>query len=194
MIPYAVAEGAGRNGGFTSRLDRITLSAQVTWRDYPKLADRVRAAVATDKPSQHAASQNLEVELPTGATAPATFLYAVRTALMNPAARTSGALIYNGKRFLLRTNKESDLAMGERLAERNLLSDSSRVMLLSAHIEDCATGQVTPFKVWFESGREHLPPLRFEYQARSFLRLSFEFDPNASGPPLTLALNKKENV
>jgi hypothetical protein len=188
-IPYAVAEGSGRDGSFASKLDHITLSSQVTWRDYPQLTDQVRAAVAAAD-----TSQRLEMSLPAGEGAPTTFLYAVRTALTSASARTSGSLIYNVKQFMLRTDKQPDSAMGEHFAERNLVSDPNRVMLLNARIEECATGQVTPFKVWFEAGRENLPPLRFEYQAKSFLRLAFEFDPAGSGPPISLALNKKENA
>jgi hypothetical protein len=193
-IPYAVAEGTGRDGSFVSKLDHIDLSSRVTWRDYPQLTDQVRAAVATAGAAPHPRSQSAGINLPNGESAPTTFLYAVRTALMNASARTSGSLIYNAKQFLLRTDKQPDAAMGAHFAERNLVPDASRVMLLNARLEECVTGQVTPFKVWFESGREHLPPLRFEYQAKSFLRLALEFDPAASGPPVSSALNKKENA
>jgi hypothetical protein len=193
-VPYAVAEGTGRAGSFVSKLHHIDLSSRVTWRDYPQLTDAVRAAVAAAGTAQHPGSQNAGIDLPTGESAPTTFLYAVRTALMNASARTSGSLIYNAKQFLLRTEKQPDAAMGAHLAERNLVSDASRAMLLSARLEECATGQTTTFKVWFESGQEHLPPLRFEYQAKPFLRLAFEFDPAASGPPVSPALNKKENA
>jgi len=48
----------------------------------------------------------------------------------------------------------------------------------------------TPFKIWFEAGSEELPPLRFEYQAKPFLRLVFEADATTSVPPVTLALNR----
>jgi len=190
-VPYAVAEGTGRNGSFVSKLDRISLASRFTWRDYPRLTDQVRATVAVPNTSQHPASKSTEIRLADGEAAPATFLYAVRTALMNASARTSLLLTYNAKEFLLRTVKEPDPSMGAHFAERNLVSDAGRVILLKAHLTDGTSGVVTPFKVWFESGREHLPPLRFEYQAKSFLRLAFEFDPDASGPPIEFALNKK---
>jgi hypothetical protein len=193
-IPYAVAEGEGRDGSFVSKLDHIDLSSGVTWRDYPRLTDQVRAAVAAAGATRHKGTQSAGINLSSGESAPTTFLYAVRTALMNTSARTSGSLIYNAKQFLLRTEKQPDAAMGAHFAERNLVPDASRVILLNARLEECATGQMTSFKVWFESGREHLPPLRFEYQAKSFLRLAFEFDPAASGPPVSSALNKKENT
>jgi hypothetical protein len=190
-IPYAVAEATGKNGSFISKLDRISLSSRVTWRDYPQLTDQVRAAVRTFR---NLSAQSIEIDLPAGEAAPATFLYAVRTALMSARAGTRVSLIYNGKRFLLRTEKEPDPSMRAHFAERGLVPEASRVMLLNARLEECSTGQVTPFKVWFEEGGEHMPPLRFEYQAKSFLRLAFEFDPAAAGPQVSLVLNKKENA
>jgi hypothetical protein len=193
-IPYAVAEGTGRAGSFVSKLDHIDLSSRVTWRDYPQLTDAVRAAVTAAGTAPHPVSQSAGLNLPAGERAPTTFLNAVRTALMSARARTSAALIYNAKQFLLRSEKQPDTDMGAHFAARNLVPDAGRVMLLNARLEECATGRVTPFKVWFESGREHLPPLRFEYQAKPFLRLAFEFDPAAAGPPVSPALNKKENA
>jgi hypothetical protein len=195
-VPYAVAEAAGRNGSFVSKLDRVNLSAAVTWRDYPQLTDQIRAAVVNPNTSQPNILYRIdtEIRLAGGEAAPATFLYAVRTALMNASAQTSLPLIYNTKEFLLRTVKEPDLAMGAHFAAQNLVSDPSRVIVLNAHLVDKTSRVVTPFRVWFESGREYLPPLRFEYQAKPFLRLAFEFDPAASGPPIDFALNKKEDA
>ena len=53
---------------------------------------------------------------------------------------------------------------------------------INATIRNQATGKTTPFKVWYEAGSGHLPPLRFEYQAKSFLRLTFEFDRTITNP------------
>ena len=193
-VPYAVSEAEGRNGSFVSKLDRVNLSSVVTWRDYPRLTDQIHAAVAAPDASQHPASKSTEITLADGEAAPATFLYSVRSALMNAAVRTSLLLTFNAKEFLLRTTKEPDPSMGAHFAGRKLVSDPNRVILLNAHLTDGTSGLVTSFKVWFESGQEHLSPLRFEYQAKPFLRLVFEFDPAASGPPIEFALNKKENA
>lgn len=166
-VPYAAAQGAGRQGQFVSRLSRIDFPSQLTWRDCPRLVDEVRAAVSAQAPAQR-----VEKTLATDESAPATFLYAVRNAILDPASTTSGSLIYNGREYRLRTTKEPD----------KLLREGVRVMRLNAELEEHATGRRTPFKVWYEAGAEHLPPLRFEYQAKSFLRLTFEFDSTASCP------------
>lgn len=166
-IPYAAAEALGRNGRFVSRLSRIRFPSRLTWRDCPRLIEMVRGAVASGAPVQR-----LEKALGPNESAPATFLYAVRKAILDPAAGTTGSLIYNGREFELRTTKEAD----------------GRAIRLNATLREKATGRETPFKVWYEAGAEHLPPLRFEYQARSFLRLTFEFDPEASRSPVGVAL------
>ncbi len=183
-IPYAAAEGLGRDGRFVSRLNRISFPSQLTWRDCPQLIDKVRSAVAAGVPAQR-----VEKTLGANESAPATFLYAVHKAILDPDATTSGSLIYNGKEFQLRTTKEDDAAAGAHFVARGLVRESSRVIRLNALLHDCATGHETPFKVWYEVGAEHLPPLRFEYQAKPFLRLTFEFDPAAAGPPVSLVLN-----
>lgn len=192
--PYAVANAVGRNGCFTSRVDYIHLSSGVTWRDYPSLAARVRAAISTRTPSQPMDSKVVELKLRQGEAAPATFLYAVRAALRSPEKKATRALIYNGGEFLLHTEKEADAVAGAHFAARNLAASASRVFVLNASLEERANRKVTPFRIWSELGQEHLPPLRFEYQAKSFLRLAFEVDPEASEPPITLALGKKENA
>jgi hypothetical protein len=191
-IPYAAAEGIGKNGAFRSRLDRIAFPSKLTWRDYPVLIEKVRSAMASEAPRETASK-----EFGGKAAVPATFLYLVRKALQSPATKTSAPLIYNGKEFRLDTAKESDPGMGEKMAVRGIARDAARVMRLNATLYDFTSRVTTPFKVWYETGAEHLPPLRFEYQARSFLRLAFEYDPAASGPPLVPSLanntSSKEN-
>jgi hypothetical protein len=183
-IPYAAAQGAGRNGQFVSRLSRINFPSQLTWRDCPRLVDQVRAAVSAEAPAQ-----SVEKTLVMDESAPATFLYGVRSAILDRASATSRSLIYNGKEYQLRTTKEPDHTACIHFAGRKLISEGGRVMRLDAQLEDQATRRQTPFQVWYEAGAEHLPPLRFEYQARSFLRLTFEFDSTASCPAAVPSLS-----
>lgn len=178
-IPYVAAEGEGRPGKFASRLHRLGLPSQFTWRDCPVLVDKVRAALSSEAPAQ-----SIDKTLPAHQAAPSTFLYAVWKAILDPNVSTTGSLIYNGKEFELRTAKEADAAAGAHFALKNLVREGGRVIRLNAALREYATGRQTPFKLWYEAGAEHMPPLRFEYQAKSFLRLTFEYDPAASGPAL----------
>jgi hypothetical protein len=174
-IPYVAAEGSGRSGRFSSRLNRISFPAAFTWRDCGLLVDRVRAAIAGAVPAER-----ISKTLAADEAAPATFLYTVRKAILNPNPASAGSLIYNGKEFELRTTKEPEPTLAH-FAGKN-------VVRLSATLREYSTGRQTPFKVWYEAGFEHMPPLRFEYQARSFLRLSFDYDPAMRGPEFNTGL------
>jgi hypothetical protein len=185
MIPYSAAEGSGQKGHFASRVSRFNFPSELTWRDCPELVRRVRSAMSLGSEGQRA-----EKDLPRSTAAPATFLYAVRAAMLDPARKTDSALVYNGKDYRLRTEKNFDTAMEAHFGERNLVPDSNRVVRLDAVLEEVTKNVKTPFRVWFESGNELMPPLAFEYQARSFLRLYFEADFNTSVPAVSLALNK----
>jgi len=64
---------------------------------------------------------------------------------------------------------------------------SGAVIRMNARLTEKETGEKTPFRMWYQAGAERTPPLRFEYQAKSFLRLTFEADPNAMTPPIQFA-------
>jgi len=179
VLPCIAAQGHGSRGTFASRVQNLELPSRLTWRDADKLAARVHDAIA-GAPC-----------LPEGERGGAsTFLYSLRRAMLDSGAETPRALFFNSKRFLLDTRKERDAAAGARLAERRVTTKPDSVMRLSAVLTNRATGHQTPFHVWYEEGSEGAPPLRFEYQAKSFLRLAFEADP--APPALKEQLVAKE--
>jgi hypothetical protein len=159
-IPYAAVEANGREGRFHSKLVRFALPSSYSWRDTDQLIGKVRGEIATA-----VSPEFTERSLPEGEGAPATFLYAVRRSILDPDSRSERSLTYNGKQYLLRTHKRRDASLG------------AHVMRLDAMLRNDLTGNTTPFTVWFEEGAERQPPLRFEYQARSFLRLTFDSEP-----------------
>lgn len=184
-IPCTAAQGRGDHGGFASRVENLTLPARLTWRDADQLAARVRGVVAG---SPCAAGGDREA----GRGAATTFLYLLRRAMVEAGPVTQGRLFFNRKQYILATRKEADPATGARLAERHVTSKPDGVVHLSATLTNCATGHVTPFHVWYEAGAEGAPPLRFEYQVKSFLKLAFEADPAAPPPPVKLVLKERQ--
>lgn len=176
--PYAVASGAGNGGRFVSRLTRLRLPSGLTWRNLAELVNMTRTANSSD-----ANARRSECDVENGASAPATFLYAIRKAIACQERETDQTLVYNGREYRLKTAAEPDASMGARFAERKL-ARADRVIRLNASLKEMRTGQISRFEVWFEPGPGCAPPLRFEYQARSFLRLVFEADPDAAGPTL----------
>jgi hypothetical protein len=41
-------------------------------------------------------------------------------------------------------------------------------------VRNVRTGYETPFRLWLDEASESVVPVRFEFQPRSFLRLTFE--------------------
>jgi hypothetical protein len=185
---YSIACGAGNSGRFASRLTRLRLPSGLTWRNLTELARIARAASGSD-----ADARRSECDAEPGAASPATFLYAIRKAIASAERETEQMLVYNGRQYRLKTAVDADASMGARLAERRL-ARADRVMRLNASLKEERTGQISRFQVWFEPGPECAPPLRFEYQAKSFLRLAFQADPEAAGPSLPAFFHKEENV
>jgi hypothetical protein len=162
-VPYTATRGYGKDGSFLSRVDRLAFPAQLTWRDIAKLTADARTGSASREDAFREVS----------GTSP-TFLYAVLRAQMNPAHRTSEAFCFNGRQFTLETKKEDAPNMAAQFEAKNLLARGRGVTQMNATIAEAATSSRTPFRLWFERGAESAPPLRFEYQAKSFLRLAFE--------------------
>ena len=67
-------------------------------------------------------------------------------------------------------------------------------MRLDAVIREAKSGTETPFRVWYDVGAPQALPVRFEYQAKSFLRLVFEADPAAQTPRFGYAMRSKQNA
>lgn len=182
MVPYSAAQGCGKRGRFASRVDRLQFPSRYTWRDVQLLLGKARS----EMPANGLTRDDLAGS--EGAETPATFLYAVRKALLDPRPKTTAGLFFNSKQFQLDTEKVADATAGAHFAGRNLVTRAESVMRLNALLTERRTGEKTPFHLCYEAGEEHMPPLRFEYQARSFLRLTFEVDAAASVPPVRFAL------
>jgi hypothetical protein len=185
-IPYVAAQGHACDGRFAARVDELEFPSRYTWRDADSLMTRVRQIVARSLcPSQ-------SEQGPAGL-----FLYSVRQAMADSGRATAASLFFNGKRFHLQTTKEKDPAIGARLAERNVVSRADDVIRLDALIRqvkpgrEANSGEETPFRVWYDAGARQAPPVRFEYQAKSFLRLVFEKEPAAQTPRFGFVVRSK---
>ena len=166
-IPYTATQGIAKGGQFPSTIYRMLLPNSLTWADCPRLIHDMRSTVDT-------ASGTAQ---PTVAfRSPNTFLNSVRQALLNPANKTEGSLVYNSKLYTLETEKQTDAGM----------------MRLNGTLHESATGQKSAFHLWYEKDSDSFLPVRIEYRAKSFLKLVFEKDPTAQQPAATMFL--KENA
>ena len=112
--------------------------------------------------------------------APPTFLYALMQAIRRPQRTTESWYVYSERSYRLRLEKELDRQQGQRFAELGLTSRPDQVIEVRGRTREERSGRQSTFRLWIEDGRANALPLRIEFQPRSYLRLSFEVDPQAS--------------
>jgi hypothetical protein len=116
--------------------------------------------------------------------APPTFLYALMRAIRLPQRVSESWYVYSERSYRLRLEKAQDRQQGQRFAELGLTSRPDRVIEVRGRTREEQSGRQTSFRLWIEEGPENSLPLRIEFQPRSYLRLSFEVDPQAATTPL----------
>jgi hypothetical protein len=152
-ISITAIEGQSRAGQLECRLARSKVPQTCGWKECRKLAPAIRALFS---------SESVEKSSIAAGAGTRTFLYTVRQAMQAPLEDFKAPFIHQGKLYELRCRRKT---------ERNGL------IRLSGAIEHIATGEKTGFRLWFHPEEPGAPPVRFEFQARSFLRLVFEHDP-----------------
>lgn len=81
--------------------------------------------------------------------------------------------VHNGEALLLRTQKRADPQQGSAFVAKGLVQ-SPQVDQLTGHIHHSSGRLLSTFQLWFEPDSPGPIPVRFEFRARSFLRLAFE--------------------
>lgn len=167
-VPYTAVEGRAAGKDCSYRLYEMLLPARYDFAKHGEVIREVKTLLAKNE-IQPARKESAAVETPR------TFLYAVRESMRSTQLRITAPFLYNGKRYRLDVQKSTDMKMGQQFASKKMTAAANKVMRVNGTIQNIATGDKTPFKLWFEQGREL--PLRFEYKARSFLSLAFEHVP-----------------
>ncbi len=98
------------------------------------------------------------------------FLHAVREAIRSRTPQYAQWFAYGGYLHRLETSRRPAPHLTDRLGR------PADVLLGTVH--SGKTGQKSRFTLWLEQDPEAVLPLRIELQPRSFLRLSFEYDPS----------------
>jgi hypothetical protein len=175
-VTYRAAEGRIRSGVETSRKASLTLEDRRTWTEIGSLRDHVRTAFLADSAA--------EVQTRKREGAPATFLFSLLSAAWGRESTFEASYSYLSKDYLMRIEKRPDPEAGRRLAEQSLTDSPDTVVQFKGSIYEMEKKKTVRFKLWAEdAGKPHLP-IRFEYRARPFLRVSFERDssPSAASP------------
>jgi hypothetical protein len=95
------------------------------------------------------------------------FLYAIRSAALCEESRFRREFMHAGKPYLLETRRQSD-----------------RPCELAGAIHNASGVRTAEFRTAYIAGDPSGIPIRIEYRARSFLRLTFEYEPEANQPPI----------
>lgn len=112
--------------------------------------------------------------------APPTFLYALMKAIRCQKRETEAWYVYSERSYHLWLEKQLDRREGHRFAGLGLTSHPDRIIEVRGRIREESSGRQNSFRLWVEDGSSNALPLRIEFQPRSYLRLSFEVDPQAS--------------
>ncbi len=94
---------------------------------------------------------------------PPTFLLLLATLLKQRARRTAGRYVYNEQEYLLELDTQQP--------------GRDRLLPIHGKIRNLRTNYDTVFRIWLEEGSDSVVPVRIEFQARSYLRLTFEAVP-----------------
>ncbi|HYK18294.1 MAG TPA: hypothetical protein VEV37_09750 [Bryobacteraceae bacterium] len=149
---FTAAEGQHVPGSARCEKSSISLPDGPA-HDVAGLNEQIRARFAE--------SDRAAAELHTSGAA-TTFLYSVRTAVRAPEPRSTVNYVYNAKPYRLE-------------CERSPEPHNGAGTRFTGKIHDLATRQVSTFHLWMEdpSGL----PRRIEFQPRSYLRISLEYEP-----------------
>lgn len=164
----------------------LALSSAYRGADAEQLLDQVHAAFNRPEEGQSEHSQLLN------GSSMGTFLYSVRQAMLSPANEIQTRFIYNGKTFSMLSEKRVDEKVGRELQIAGLIEHAASAIQLNGSIRNEKTNEVTSFRLWFDNSSADVLPLRFEFRAKSYLRLVFQALP--VDPPLNSPHVKKTLV
>lgn len=169
MLPYTAVDGVTGPGKIRSSKARFLFPPSYSWANNDSLIKEVRTKFPRES------GQPVESAL-AAHDVPWTFLYTVAQAAAKPGEKSQWSYVYNGKQYRLRTEKSVDEKMGRKLTEKGLVRKAENVQRLSGVITGPDNSEST-FRIWVEQDGSSKLPMRIEFQARSFLRLVFEYDP-----------------
>jgi hypothetical protein len=151
LIPFIATDSHASGGATQSVVAKLAVPASFTWAHFAPLAAWIRGRF-----------QDAIAEASETASAPRTFLYAIRDVMRDPASRVETGYFYNGKLYKMRVDKSRD---------------ANGLIRYKGEIRNLSTMKLTPFRFWAEPAAAL--PRRIEMQVRSYLKLAFEADPNA---------------
>jgi len=132
---------------------RAPIRPDLNWLELPRVLDEVTRQEATSNPSETTLP---EAPIPT-------FLYAIRAALLQKQADFHQQFVHAGKLYHLDARRSVE-----------------RPATISAAIRNPSGGRCADFRISSAVGEDNEIPVRIEYRAQPFLRLTLELAPGAN--------------
>ncbi len=163
-VAYTVIEGRIAGGASSSALAHFIGPSRISAERRAELVTMGQRALSavTVQPAGFTTAQS-----------PPPFLNALADALSGPPQRES-RYVYAGRAYRLWLHKAADPKATEYFQKRKLIPPGAKVVRASGKVQREAGGKETQFGIWVEEGNSRPIPLRIEYQAKSYLRLTFE--------------------
>ena len=105
--------------------------------------------------------------------APLPFLHALAW-LLTHGGVTETRCAYNGRMYRLKAQRAADAKATALYRGEKLIAAGAAVTRVSATLQREEGGALNEFRLWVEEGSPRPLPLRVEYQAKAYLRLTFE--------------------
>jgi len=166
-VPFVAARGEIDGANARHIVGHVALPASCRWTNAQQLLDVVKEDLNGPGAGSGPAEPNHGERL-------GTFLYTVLSMERSPARTNDATFVHNGKLFRLHAVKRVDGKMGAQFVDDRLIASPADAVELAGLISNATTGTETTFRVWFDRTSPNLLPLRFEFQPKSYLRLTFE--------------------
>jgi hypothetical protein len=180
QVPFVAARAMIDQQKTSYSVRHMLLPSSYRGSNADQLLRQVQAEFAAPLAGQSEKTETLDG----GATG--TFLSSLRQAILTAGSVYQSRIVFNGKTFQFHAAKRPDLKTGAELRRAGLTASPGAIMQLSGVLRNEKTNEISAFRLWFEQGSANFLPLRFEFKPKSYLRLVFDEEPQASAQALTL--------
>jgi hypothetical protein len=150
---FSAVSGRNTPGHSRSAVTHFEYSANALWSDHA-LIDHAQSTFQANVDWRETSWPNSPNQTPP------TFLLLVATLFKQRTRRATGRYVYNEQEYLLELEMQP--------------AGRDRLLPFKGKIRNLRTGKETLFRVWLENDSDSIVPVRIEFQARSFLRLTFD--------------------
>ena len=182
-LPFVAVHAFVNRRGMSYSVRHLLLPSFYRGSNADQLLKQMQAEFTTPQPGEEEKTESVSGQ------PSETFLNSLRQAILTEAADYQSRIVFNGKIFRFQAAKHQDPKTGADLQKAGLTNSPDLVVQLSGVLRNEKTNEVTNFRLWFEKGAANFLPLRFEFKAKSYLRLVFDQEPPPA--PEQLSVNRE---